>query len=223
MIELRGVEIAAGDFRLADVQFQVNSGEYAVLMGKTGAGKSSLVEAICGLRSLVRGQIFLDHQDVTLLPPAKRNIGYVPQDLALFESMTVEAHLRFAPRIRGCKSAWIKDKVQHLAGALGIEGLLRRRIHRLSGGEAQRVALGRALSFEPKLLILDEPLTALDEGMREEMHELLRTICQQTGVTTLHITHSRSEAIALATQWLVLEQGRVKQLACPPQSEGVFR
>jgi ABC-type sugar transport system ATPase subunit len=207
MIELDQVAIRSGAFALDDVSLSVAQGEYAVLMGGTGQGKTTILEAICGLRHVARGRILLDHVDVTRWKPAERGVGYVPQDLALFPSLTVRGHLEFALRLRRWSRNAIRDRVLELAKVLGIEPLLERRIQGLSGGEAQRVALGRALSFRPRVLLLDEPLTALDETTRQRLCELLRTVQRDAGLTTLHVTHTRWEARHLAQRLIVLKGG----------------
>ena len=212
MIELRGVSIAAGGFALRDISFQVGRGEYAVIMGKTGSGKTTIMEAVCGLRRVIGGRILLGRQDVTEQPPAARRVGFVPQDLALFPTMTVRGQLEFGPRRNGFSASRMRDKVDELSGLLGITELLDRKVQALSGGEAQRVALGRALAAEPPVLLMDEPLSALDEWTRDEIYEVLRRVRASLGVTTLHITHRRAEAQALGTQWFVLEGGRLREV-----------
>lgn len=211
MIELHNVTIRAGQFSLTDVSFRIESGQYAVLMGRTGRGKTTILEAICGLRKISAGRIVLHGDDVTEWSPADREVGYVPQDLALFPTMTVQQHLEFALRIRGAGQAAIRDSVREFSELLGIAHLLKRTVHKLSGGESQRVALGRALSFHPQVLLLDEPLSALDESTREDMQSLLLSIRKRTGVTALHVTHSRSEALALADTLLFLDDGRISE------------
>lgn len=210
MIELKNATIETGKFVLRDVSFAVPAGQYAVLMGRTGNGKTTVLEAICGLRRLAAGQILIDGDDVSHLLPGDRQIGYVPQDLALFPNLSVKENLGFALRIRGRSRDEIRDRTDQLAQELGIEHLLDRNIRGLSGGEAQRVALGRALSFHPAVLLLDEPLSALDADTRFEMHELLRQL-KSKAVTTLHVTHNQEEAEALADCRLLLEDGVVRQ------------
>lgn len=207
MIELRNVTVRSGTFLLPRISFQIQSGEYAVLMGTTGRGKTTLLESICGLRRGVEGQILIHGHDVTRWSPADREIGYVPQDLALFPTLTVQEHLEFALRLRKQSAAIVAERTKELSEVLGIGHLLMRSIVGLSGGESQRVALGRALSFRPSVLLLDEPLSALDEMTRHEMHELLRRVKQSTGATTLHVTHSvaESESIADRCFWLAAD------------------
>ena len=209
MIELHNLSILSGSFGLANISFAIPEGAYAVLMGGTGQGKTTILEAICGLRPISSGWIILDGVDVTRWKPADRSVGYVPQDLALFPTMTVRGHLEFALRLRRHGDQFIRERVEELAYVLGIGPLLHRRIQGLSGGEAQRVALGRALSFHPRILLLDEPLTALDEPTRDRLCELLRTVQKKSGLTTLHITHSRAEAQQLADLLLTLDDGKL--------------
>lgn len=207
MIEVRQLSIAAGRFRLEEVSFEVPTGAYAVLMGRTGSGKTTILESICGLRRAMGGMIRLMNRDVTRLPPGARGIGYVPQDRALFQTMTVRENLAFALELRRWSRADIERRVKELAGLLGLRHLLERRPLGLSGGESQRVALGRALSFQPDVLCLDEPLSALDDETREEIYALLRSVREHTGVTALHVTHHLGEAERLADRVLLLRDG----------------
>jgi ABC-type sugar transport system ATPase subunit len=218
MIQLIDVSVRAGDFSLSGISFQIDSGQYAVLMGQTGRGKTTLLESICGLRKIAAGRILVHGSDVTRASPADRQIGYVPQDLALFPTLNVRQHLEFALRLRKKTAREMAERVDELADVLGIEHLMNRSIQGLSGGESQRVALGRALSFRPPVLLLDEPLSALDEATRFEMHELLTKIKKQSHVTTLHVTHSLEDAQALADRRLTLVDGQVKDALSVEQS-----
>jgi ABC-type sugar transport system ATPase subunit len=211
MIELENLSIRSGAFALTNVSLSIPAGTYGVLMGGTGQGKTTILEAICGLRPVTGGRVILGGVDVTRQKPADRGVGYVPQDLGLFPTMTVRGHLEFALRVRRCPTKVISDRVAELAHLLRIEPLLPRRVQGLSGGEGQRVALGRALSFRPQVLLLDEPLNALDEATRDRLCELLRSIQKETGLTTLHVTHSRAEARALADNLWVITAGRLAQ------------
>ena len=211
MIAVEGLTVRQGAFALTGVTFAVPAGPYGVLMGRTGCGKTTLLEAICGLRPVAAGRVLLHGRDVTRLKPAERGVGYVPQDRALFATMTVYEHLAFALEIRRWPRDAVEARVRELAALLGVGHLLGRRPHGLSGGEAQRVALGRALAMRPAVLLLDEPLSALDEETREGMIDLLRAVRAQAGVTVLHITHSRSEAQRLADRVLVLGDGAVRE------------
>jgi len=180
-------------------------------MGRTGSGKTTTLEAICGLRPAESGRIQLNGEDVTRLSPAARALGYVPQDRALFHSMSVRENLAFGLNVRRTDENVIAERIDQLAELLGIRALLDRRPQHLSGGEAQRVALGRALAIEPRVLCLDEPLSALDDDTRDDMHELLRSIHQRTRATILHVTHHVADAQKLADKLLVLRNGRVEE------------
>ncbi len=219
MIELSDVSLRVGDFHFDKLSFRVDARQYAVLMGRTGQGKTTILEVICGLRQPQTGKVFINDVEVTDWAPGDRQVGYVPQDLALFPHMTVRGHLEYALQLKKLAASTIQDRVTRVSEQLGIAHLLKRRIQGLSGGEAQRVALGRALSFEPSVLLLDEPLSALDEQTRHEMHELLKQIKQTTGMTTLHITHNSEEAAALADVTLRLDRGSITVDRAPQRNE----
>jgi ABC-type sugar transport system ATPase subunit len=209
MIRMVDIGISTGQFHLSEISFEIQDGAYAVLMGQTGRGKTTLLEIICGLRRPKSGRVYVRGEDVTHWLPAHREIAYVPQDLALFPNLSVRQHIEFAMRLRRFGKSQMDQRVRELADLLGIASLLNRSIVGLSGGEAQRVALGRALSFRPSVLLLDEPLSALDSNTRQEMYELLRRIKEATGMTTLHVTHNVEDADALADQRLTLRDGQV--------------
>jgi molybdate/tungstate transport system ATP-binding protein len=211
MISLSQVTLRQGMFSLERVSLEIPTGQYGVLMGKTGTGKTSLLEAVCGLRAVTAGSIHLLGRDVTALRPAARGVGYVPQDGSLFSRLTVREHLAFALVVRRWSWAAIERRVGELASLLGIEYLLDRRPQGLSGGEIQRVALGRALAMRPGVLLLDEPLSAVDEDTRGEMYELLLSVRRQTQTTVLHVTHNRSEAELLADRLFELRNGGVNE------------
>ena len=194
MISVEGLTIHQGQLIWDQISFAITEGTYAVLMGPTGCGKTSVIEAICGLRPIRGGKIMVGGVDVTDACPGNRGIGYVPQDGALFATMNVRSHLSFALRLRGWKRKEIHDRVKDLARQLKIEALLDRNPYGLSGGEIQRVAIGRALSFSPKVLVLDEPLSSMDEKTQDEFISLLQELHRMTRVTVLHITHNSREA-----------------------------
>jgi ABC-type sugar transport system ATPase subunit len=209
MITVEQLSLRQGAFALRNVSFTVPAGGYAVLMGRTGSGKTTILEAIAGLRRITGGRVALSGRDVTGEQPAGRNLGYVPQDAALFSSMTVRENLAFALKLR----RWpVTERVAELANLLGLVSLLDRYPAGLSGGEAQRVALGRALAFRPPVLLLDEPLSALDDETRQEMYRLLKSVREHAGVTVLHVTHNRADAEHLADLRLRLEGSQV--VAC---------
>ncbi|MBI2421682.1 MAG: ABC transporter ATP-binding protein [Candidatus Hydrogenedentes bacterium] len=212
MIELDHITVQAGDFVIRDVSMTIPTGDYGMLMGRTGCGKTTILEAICGLKLCVSGSIRLLGHDVTRLKPAERGIGFVPQDGALFSTMSVEEHLGFALVLRKWPRAEIKARVKELSDLLQIGHLLHRKPFGLSGGERQRVALGRALAFRPRILCLDEPLSALDYDTRLETCELLETIQQRLEVTVIHITHDRTEADRLADHVFLIEDGILREV-----------
>ena len=209
MIRFENIAWRAGAFALENISFTVPGGSYGVLMGRTGGGKTSLLEIICGLRRPTTGRVWLGEREVTQLAPGERGLGYVPQDGALFPTMTVREHLGFALRVRHRPAEEIARRVAELAEPLGISALLERRPPGLSGGERQRVALGRALAARPQVLLLDEPLSALDDDTREPLADLLHRVQRETAVTGLHVTHHRTEAARLADVLFRLDGGRV--------------
>lgn len=211
MIEVRGIGLSYPGFALRDLSFAVPTGQYCVIMGRTGCGKTTLIEILCGLRRPETGRILLSGRDITRERPGGRQIGYVPQDKALFEEMTVRENLGFGLALRKWPKEAAARKVESLALLLGIGSLLERRAQGLSGGEAQRVALGRALAIEPEVLCLDEPLSALDRDTHESVCALLADLHRRTGVTVLHITHNREEARLLGERVLLFEEGRLRE------------
>ena len=229
MIRTDQLSFKIGDFQLNQVSIEVPQGEYFVLLGPPGSGKSVFLECLCGLAQIVSGQIHIDGKDVTNIEPRTRGIGYVPQDYALFPNLSVEQNIAFALRVRGCSREAITRKVTQTAGMLGIGHLLKRRVHGLSGGEKQRVALARALVTEPKVLLLDEPVSALDEATRQDVCAQLHLIQRRLGLTTIHVSHNFEETFSVADRAGILHQGTlqqvgsVNQLLRQPQNEFVAR
>jgi len=210
MIQFMNVTIRAGQFALENISLEIPSGCYAVLMGQTGQGKTTILETICGLRGVTSGRILIGGVDMTDWSPSDRGIGYVPQDLALFTTMTVKEHLAFALQLRKQPQAFIRNRTDELANLLGIAPLMDRRIKNLSGGERQRVAIGRALSFHPNVLLLDEPFSALDRSTRKEMYSLVQQLKQTIGVTTIHVTHNEEDAETLADRFYTIDHGKLR-------------
>lgn len=213
MIALEDLAIASGSFRIEGVSLTIPQGHYGVLMGPTGCGKTTVLEAICGLKTVTQGAIRLMGRDVTRLKAAERGVGYVPQDGALFNTMTVRDHLAFALHVRKWDRKAVKRRVAELAELLDIGHLLHRKPFGLSGGESQRVALGRALSCHPRVLCLDEPLSALDHDMRFDLCSLLDTVKEKMHVTTIHVTHDRNEAARLADCLFTFVDGCIREVS----------
>ncbi len=216
MIELRGLEVEAGRFRVGPVDLTVDDGTYAVLLGPSGAGKSLVLEAVAGVRPAAAGEVRLAGADVTEAVPERRHAGLVFQDGLLFPHLTVARNIAYG--LRGAAEDGRKGRradVPRLAAAVGVEDLLARRPATLSGGERQRVALARALAARPRALLLDEPLSAVDQESREALQELLRSVCRERGLPVLHVTHDRAEAFALADACYVLIDGKMRQQGRP--------
>lgn len=209
MIEFEEVSITLGKFRMDKISFSIPTGAYGVLMGTSGSGKTTLLEILCGLKRPQGGRVLLYGEDHTHSPPGRRSIGYVPQDGALFPTMNVFDNLAFALTIRDTPRKKLVGPVERMAESLGIAHLLKRQTFFLSGGEKQRVALGRALLASPRILCLDEPLAALDEHTHERMVDLLRSVHDQSGTTVLHITHRATEADALGNCVVRLANGQL--------------
>jgi len=210
MIELRNITVKNGGFVLSGISCEIPDGKYGVLMGKTGAGKTTLLGAVCGLLPVTAGQVVLNGEDVTNLPPGKRGIGYVSQWGVLFPSMDVRDNLAFPLWVRKWSQQAMRERIAELAVLLGIERLLDRDIKGLSGGERRRVAFGKALAPYPRVLCLDEPFSALDEEAREELYSLLISLKSHLPMSVLHVTHNRHEAERLADVCLLLEDGRIR-------------
>ena len=212
MIEVLALTIEFPTFALRGVSFDVPTNSYCMLMGKTGSGKTTILESICGLRRPDAGTIFLGGRDITFAKPGERNVGYVPQDGALFPTMRIRDQIEFAMRLRNWPAQEITSRVDELAELLEIGSLLTRKPLGLSGGERQRVALARALAFRPRVLCLDEPLSALDEATRRRMYQLLQRVHLHERTTALHVTHNSDESQILGTHVLRLQDGDVVQV-----------
>ncbi len=210
VIDIQNLSVRQGKFTLGGVSLAVPQGRYAMLMGKSGCGKTTVLEAVAGLRKLENGTIVLAGRDVTLLRPAARHVGYVPQDGVLFSTMTVRDNIGFALAVRGDASANVATRVAELAEWLEVAHLMDRKPHFLSGGEKHRVALGRALASRPPVLLLDEPLASLDDATRDHLVSMLARLRDTREVTVLHVTHNRTEAERLADVVFRLEAGAVK-------------
>ncbi len=212
MIRTENLSFSVGDFRLHDISLEVADGEYFVLLGPPGSGKSVFLECLCGLNRPDSGRVLIDGREVTDLEPRERRVGYVPQDYALFPHLSVMRNISFGLRARGEPADLTRQRAEETAALLGIGHLLGRRVAGLSGGEKQRTALARALALGPAVLILDEPVSALDEATRESLCAELRRVQRASGVTTIHVSHNLEEAFSVADRGGVLEGGRFRQV-----------
>lgn len=210
MISLNQVNLQRGSFQLKNISMKVGQGGLHLVIGETGSGKTSIVEAICGLHPVESGQVRLRGVDVTQTSPASRSIGYLPQDVALFGHLSVRENLGFSCRARKWRSKRIRQHVESLAGELGIGSLLDRYPESLSGGQKQSVAFGRALAFESDIVCLDEPFVALDAQTRETLIDWFKNYVQQNKVTVLAVTHQPQWLQAAAdTIWNIDSQGNL--------------
>jgi len=215
VLSLQEVRVTLGDFELKDISLHVRDGQYMVLLGPTGTGKTVLLETIAGIHRVERGNIFISGSDITHMPPEKRNLGIVYQDYALFPHLTVRKNIAFGLQLRQKGKGKISQAVEEMAGFLGLRTLLDRHPGTLSGGERQRVALARALVLEPYILLLDEPLSALDRFARDRLRRELKRIHREIGVTIVHVTHDLTEAFFLADHLAVMKDGTILQQDTP--------
>ena len=202
---------------VADVSFTAPTGAITAVLGPSGAGKSTVLRIIAGLEQPDRGRVFLSGEDVTETPVQKRGVGFVFQGYALFGHMTVRENVVFGLRVRNVPRKEALAKADELLARVQLDGLGSRRPNELSGGQRQRVALARALAVSPRVLLLDEPFGALDAGVRLELGEWLLRLHDETGLTTLLVTHDQPEAFALASHLVVLFDGLVAQAGTPAE------
>ena len=211
MIQLDRLHATFGDFALRDISLGVEKGEYWVILGPSGCGKSVLMQTIAGFFSPARGRIVVGGRDITALPPERRRMGLVFQQAALFPHRSVRENIAYGLRARRVSGQEIERTVGELVERLRLADILPRPVPTLSGGEAQRVAIARALAIRPDLLLLDEPMSALDHNTRLELQAELGRLHRELGLTTLHVTHSREEAAALGDHVAILLGGRIVQ------------
>jgi molybdate/tungstate transport system ATP-binding protein len=212
MIQIKNLSIFLGQFSLTDINLDIRDGEYFVILGPSGAGKTVFLECVAGIHRVKQGRVTINDIDVTDLAPEERNIGYVPQDYVLFPFLDVMGNIVFGLRQSKLSRAAMEARTRTLADLLGISHLLARDIRSLSGGEKQRVALARALAPSPRILLLDEPLSSLDLQTSKHLRLELRRIHLELGVTTVHITHNQVEAEEMADRIAILNEGKIEQV-----------
>lgn len=215
-IAVEGVAVRFGDnVALRSVSLSVEPGELLLLLGPSGCGKSTLLRSIAGFVTPQAGRVLFDGEDVTQVPPHRRHIGMVFQSFALFPHLTVGENVAFGLREQKRPGAEISERIERALSDVKMGGFAGRRVDQLSGGEQQRVALARALVTRPRCLLLDEPLSNLDAGLRHSMREEIRRVCKEHGLTTLYVTHDQKEALAIADRIAVMKAGQLEQVGSP--------
>jgi putative spermidine/putrescine transport system ATP-binding protein len=215
-IEIRNLSKAYGSFRaLNDVGLDVGRGEFLSILGPSGSGKTTLLMALAGFVRPDRGQISVDGRDLVRLPANKRGIGVVFQNYALFPHMNVAANVMFPLRVRGIGRAEAAERARKALDIVDLANMAERDIATLSGGQRQRVALARAVVFEPRLMLMDEPLSALDKNLREQMQYEIRKLHDRLGLTTVYVTHDQREALTMSDRIAVMRDGVIRQLGTP--------
>ena len=220
MIEVKDLSVELRGFILEDINFDVQDGEYFVLLGHTGAGKTVLLDSIAGLKSLRSGQIIINGRDVTSLNLENRRIGFAYQDYTLYRHLSVRDNISFGLMWRKKSKREIEESIDQAIEFLGLAPLLDKRPAQLSGGESQKIALARAIAIKPDLLLLDEPLSAVDPETKEDYEKDLKEVHDRLKLTTIHVTHNFEEAITLGDRIAVLHDGHIVQIGTPEQ---IFR
>ena len=205
---------------LDDVSLEVASGEFITLLGPSGSGKTTLLMVLAGFIRPDSGQTFFGDRDVSLLAPHKRNVGMVFQNYALFPHMNVAGNVAYPLKLRRVDKAEIGKRVARALDLVQLAGLGDRQVDQLSGGQRQRVALARAIVFEPRILLMDEPLSALDKKLREQMQIEVRHLHQRLGMTTVYVTHDQREALTMSDRIAVVDRGRFRQIGTPREIYG---
>jgi putative spermidine/putrescine transport system ATP-binding protein len=200
---------------LDNVSLEIASGEFITLLGPSGSGKTTLLMVLAGFIRPDSGEVRFGDRDVSLVPPHKRDVGMVFQNYALFPHMTVDGNLAYPLKLRGIGRAEIEARVRRALDMVQLAGLGERQVDQLSGGQRQRVALARAIIFEPRILLMDEPLSALDKKLREQMQIEVRHLHQRLGMTTVYVTHDQREALTMSDRIAVINHGRFRQIDRP--------
>ena len=201
----------------SDINLRIEDGQFFTFLGPSGCGKTTILRLIAGFIKPDSGSIFLSNVDITSLEPEKRNVGMVFQNYALFPFMTVMKNIEYGLKVQNRPKAQINEKAERYLSMVGLEGLENRHVSELSGGEQQRVALARSLAIEPKVLLLDEPLSNLDARLRDNMRSELKRLQTQLGITTIFVTHDQTEALTMSDQLAVFNEGRCIQTGTPEE------
>ena len=202
---------------LDDISLTINENEFVTLLGPSGCGKTTTLRIIAGFIQPDQGRVYFDGQDITELPPNKRNVNTVFQNYALFPHMTVGENIAFGLRVKGKSEDYIKDKIKYALNLVNLNGFENRRIGQMSGGQQQRIAMARAIVNEPKVLLLDEPLGALDLKLRQEMQYELVRLKNELGITFIYVTHDQEEALTMSDTVVVMNNGYIQQMGSPEE------
>ena len=217
MIRVKDISNNWGEFELKNVSLEVKQGEYFVILGPTGSGKTLLLELIVGLYIPNKGKIFIEGKDITYEVPEKRNLGFLYQDYSLFPHFSVRKNIEYGMKLRNMSKTEIDNKLKELSKMFKIQNLMHRDVTTLSGGEQQRVALARALATNPKVLLLDEPFSALDENTKANLISEMKELHRKEGITFIHVTHSQEEAMILADRIGIIMNGTIVQVGTPEE------
>ncbi|MDR1067584.1 MAG: ABC transporter ATP-binding protein [Clostridiales bacterium] len=217
-VELRGINKKFGSFKASDdISFSIDKGKLVGLLGPSGSGKTTILRMIAGLEPPDSGDVIVDGVRVNDAPPGERGVGFVFQNYALFRYMTVFDNIAFGLNVQKRDKKHIKERVQELIELTGLSGMEKRRPHQLSGGQKQRVAFARALAPNPRLLLLDEPFAAIDAKVRKELRAWLKNTISKVGITSVFVTHDQDEAIEVADEIIIINNGRIEQKGSPSE------